>query len=84
MKRNSKSMSEMDIVMQFAKLWGIAVADSRTDKKKYQEIEAHDSVELLSLMLSWKDEYMHDEDAEDTVDFFNGKLKALLSNVENV
>ena len=73
-------MDEMDIVIQFAKLWGIEIADSRCNENKYRKMESYDSSDLLDLLLSWKNDYIHDENADDTVDFFNNKLNSLLNN----
>lgn len=70
-------MDEMDIVVQFAKLWGMETADSRGDKEKYNNMEAYDSEELLNLLCSWKDEYLEDEMIDDSCEFFYKKFKTI-------
>lgn len=63
---------------QFAKLWGMDVTDSRSDKKKYLSLESYDSEELLNLLCSWKDEYLQDESVDDLCQYFYEKLKTIL------
>lgn len=75
-------MKEMDIVIQFAKLWGMEIASLRTDKSTYDMLESYDSVELLALLLSWKNKYLKDEE-EDLVEFFNKQIKDLKAEVLN-
>ena len=70
-------MDEMEIVVQFARLWGMETADSRLDKEKYQCLESYDSEELLELLSVWKNEYFNDENAEDFCEFFNEKIKTI-------
>lgn len=70
-------MDEMDIVVQFAKLWGMEVADARADKERYLRLESYDSEELLDLLCSWKEEYLNDEEADDSCEFFNKKIKTI-------
>lgn len=73
-------MDEMSLVVLFAKLWGMEVADSRSNKEKYTSMEAYDSEELLDLLCSWKKEYINDEDADDPCEFFYKKIKLLYKN----
>lgn len=70
-------MKEMDIVVQFAKLWGMETADSRADKERYRRMESYDSEELLELLTSWKNEYLNDEEADDSCEFFYKKIKTI-------
>ena len=70
-------MDEMGIVIQFAKLWGMETADARTNKERYNTLEAYDSEELLDLLVSWKNEYLEDEEADDSCEFFYKKFKTI-------
>lgn len=71
-------MDEMNIIVQYAKLWGMETVDARSNKEIYNDMETYDSVELLELFMSWKDEYMKDENADDTVKFFYKKFNSLM------
>lgn len=65
--------NEMDIVIQFARLWGIET--EKSGEKRRRQLEGYDSEELLKLILSWKNEYLEDEDTEDSVEFFYQRLE---------
>lgn len=64
-------MKDMDLVVQFAVLWGMYIGSS----KKMKE---YDSEELLTLLTGWKDEYLKQDEIEDSCDFFNLKLENLM------
>lgn len=76
--------STVEIVVAFAKLWGIRTADfawlgkTLEDEKNHQEMESWDSEELLTLLTRWAVEY-EQSGVEDTVEFFEGKLETLLA-----
>lgn len=71
-------IDEMDIIVQFAKLWGIETADSRTNENRYYQMESYDSTELVQLFIGWRDEYMIDISADDSVEFFYKKFNELI------
>lgn len=70
-------MDEMSIVVQFAKLWGMEVANSKSDTERYLRLESYDSEELLDLLCSWKDDYIYDDADEDACAFFYKKIKTI-------
>lgn len=72
-------MMNMDIIVQFSTLWGIELADSKLKKDKYQKMQEYDSADRLVLFQKWLDEYLKDENVEDTVEFFHDKLEKLLA-----
>lgn len=67
-----------DLVVQFAKLWGMSTANARDDEHSYLELEAYDSAELTVLLLKWAEEYLA-SDCDDTVEFFEEKVAQLFS-----
>ena len=69
--------NNMDLIVTFAKLWGIYTADNRTNKKTYRELEAYDSEELLELLSVWAEEFIEGE-YDDTCDFFETKVSHLI------
>lgn len=79
-EEEKEETKDMDLVIQFAKLWGMETADARTDKKRYQQLEGYDSVELLQLLNEWETEYLADENADDSVEFFYNKFNKLIEN----
>lgn len=79
-EEEKEETKDMDLVIQFAKLWGMETADARTNKKRYQQLEGYDSVELLQLLNEWKTEYLADENADDSVEFFYNKFNKLIEN----
>lgn len=70
--------NNQDLIVQYAILWGIEIADSRNNSKRHDLLKSWDSVELLSLFKDWVNEYLKG-DIEDSVDFFNNKLGKLLN-----
>ncbi len=69
-----------DLPVQFAVLWGIEIADSRADEAVYTELSAYDSQELYQMFQGWAGEYLQ-SNSLDTVEFFEEKLRALLSGI---
>ena len=78
----------VEIIVAFAKLWGIKTADfawlgkTSEDEKNRAEMESWDSEELLALLTRWAIEYQTKCDtgeADDTVEFFENKLETLLT-----
>lgn len=72
-------MDEMDIVIKFAKLWGIETEKRKNDKHQYEKMESYDSKDLLNIFIDWKNEYMNDEIAEDASDFFYEKFNSFIA-----
>ena len=76
--------STAEIVVMFAKLWGIKTADfgwvgrNSEDEYNLREMESWDSEELLTLLTRWAVEY-EQSNIEDAVEFFEGKLETLLA-----
>ena len=69
-----------DIIVQFAVLWGIKIGSalSTAEMELAKEMKAYDSEELLVLLSEWaKDLITSDE--EDTVEFFEDKLKNFIN-----
>lgn len=73
-------MKDMDLVIQYAILWGMYIGSAMTveETENAKQMKQWDSVELLDLFYKWKDEYLKQDKIEDSVDFFNEKLKALI------
>lgn len=71
--------NNMDLIVTFAKLWGIYTADHRTNKKTYRELESYDSEELLELLSAWAEEFIEGE-REDTCDFFEAKVTSHIAS----
>lgn len=61
----------MDVVVQFAVLWGMHIGSAITPKEieRAKKMKEYDSEELFELLKSWADEYSKSEE-EDTVEFF--------------
>lgn len=68
-----------DIIVQFAVLWGAKMASpwSKEECEISEKMKQCDSEELLKIFSEWAEEYI-ENDAEDTVDFFEEKLIDLL------
>lgn len=69
-----------DLIVQFAVLWGIKLANGSEREK--DELRQWDSEELLDLFTGWLDEY-RESDYDDSVDFFEDKVEELLNREEN-
>lgn len=70
-----------DLIIQFARLWGqrevlILNAD---DEKLADILKSYDSIELRNFMQQWADEFLYDENNEDTVDFFEKKIEEMMT-----
>lgn len=70
-------MEEMELVVQYARLWGIETVNLKENKEKYFKMQSYNSDELLDLLCSWKNEYLENEEEEDSVRFFYKKLKTI-------
>ena len=68
-----------DIIIQFARLWGQneAYILNARDKEISKKLKEYDSEEMLELLTKWAEEYLQ-SDIEDTVDFFESKLKEIV------
>jgi hypothetical protein len=77
--RRIKTMN--DIIVQFARLWGMHEATVLTaeDEDISDELKQWDSEELYSLLKKWSDEYEKCTDDIDTVEFFELKVKELMN-----
>ena len=53
-------MKDMDLVVQFATLWGMEIGSALNpaELKRVAEMKNYDSEELLTLFVNWKDEYL--------------------------
>lgn len=73
-------MKDMDLVVQYAILWGTYIGSAMTTEEveNSKKMKQWDSIELKDLFCKWKDEYLIQNEIEDSVDFFNMKLKALM------
>lgn len=72
--------NNLDLIVTFAKLWGIVTADSRGDEAIINHLNGYDSEELANLFTAWADEFMSIPEA-DTCDFFDEKMSEILSDV---
>ena len=68
-----------DLIVQFARLWGQREAWGYSAKDQYiaEMLKAYDSEEVYRLLKAWVDEYFSDEDAEDSVAFFENKIEEI-------
>lgn len=73
-----------DLVVQFARLWGQREAwcYNLKDEEVADMLKAYDSEELQQLLQTWVDEYLTDENAEDSVDFFEKKIGEMYEKEE--
>ncbi len=69
-----------DLIVQFARLWGQyeAYVQNAEDEEISDTLKSYDSEEMLKVISKWADEY-EKSDEDDTVDFFEKKLKELVS-----
>lgn len=67
-----------DLVVQFARLWGQyeGYRYSAKDEEVSDMLKSYDSLELYGLLYDWAEEYCL-MDAEDTVEFFEQKIKEM-------
>lgn len=68
-----------DLIVQFARLWGQheAWCYNAKDEEVADILRAYDSEELQHLLQIWVNEYFNDENAEDSVEFFEQKIKEM-------
>lgn len=73
-------MKNMDIIVQFAMLWGetIGYATTATEYEEVKVMKEYDSEDLLKLFTEWKDLYLNQNITDDTCEFFESKRKELL------
>ena len=71
-----------DIIVEFARLWGQREAyhDNEEEIRVAEELKAYDSQECAALLTVWAGEYLANPDANDTYDFFNEKVEALVGS----
>lgn len=72
-----------DLIIQFAILWGIELADTQSawgaeKAKMAEEMKHYDSEELLEIFSAWATEFMSQRSEDDPVFFFNEKLTDLM------
>lgn len=72
--------NHLDLIVTFAKLWGIVTADSRDNEAVVNHLEGYNSEELVNLFTAWSEEYMNIPEA-DTCDFFDEKMSEILADV---
>lgn len=65
-----------DLVVQFAILWGMDIgsASSLKEVEIANEMKKWNSDELYRLFSEWKDEYLSQDEIEDSVEFFRSKV----------
>ena len=73
-------MKNMDIIIQFAVLWGETIGSSLTMKEceEAKIMKEYDSEELLTLFTEWKDLYLNQNITDDTCEFFERKRRELI------
>lgn len=73
-------MKNLDIIIQFAMLWGETIGSATTaaEWKEAKVMKEYDSEDLLQLFSAWKDSYINQNLIEDTCEFFEIKRKELL------
>lgn len=69
-----------DLLVQFAMLWGMEIgsAVSVKEMENAKSMKEWDSQELYELFSTWAQEYLRQNNEEDTVAFFSAKLADLL------
>ena len=72
--------NNLDVIVAFAKLWGITTADLREYKEAVNILEGYDSEELANLFTAWADEYMKNSEIEDLCDFFDEKMSEIIES----
>lgn len=73
-------MKNIDIIIQFAVLWGETIG-SATTTAEWEEskiMKEYDSEELLKLFTEWQNLYMNQNITNDTCEFFEMKRKELI------
>ena len=67
-----------DLVVQFARLWGIHEAGgwSKEEIELAEKLKGYDSEEMTAVLEKWAEEYI-EEEFDDTVEFFEEKIKKL-------
>lgn len=80
-KKNKKTNTESaadnnDLVVQFAILWGMDIGSASSSKEVEiaNEMKKWNSDELYRLFSEWKDEYLSQDEIEDSVEFFRSKV----------
>ena len=78
-----------DLVVQFATLWGMDIGSASSSKEVEiaNEMKQWNSDELYRLFSEWKDEYLSQDEIEDSVEFFRSKVTNwfyLTKKVENL
>lgn len=73
-------MKNIDIIIQFAVLWGetIGSATTATEWEESRIMKEYDSEELLKLFTEWQNLYMNQNITNDTCEFFEMKRKELI------
>ncbi len=73
-------MKNIDIITQFAILWGETIGSSLTmeECEEAKIMKEYDSEELLTLFTEWKDLYLNQDIIDDTCEFFERKRKELI------
>ena len=69
-----------DLMIQFARLWGqreVLILNS-DDEIIANILKSYDSEELLQLLKKWADEFVDNNESDDTVDFFERKIEGML------
>jgi hypothetical protein len=72
--------NNLDVIVTFAKLWGIVTCDSRDNEAIVNHLEGYDSEELANLFVSWTEEFMSIPEA-DLGDFFDEKMSDILNGI---
>lgn len=77
-----------DIIVQFAILWGMRLGDGllnrHDDYFMQDEMKQYDSQEVMKILTEWAEEYQNG-DNEDTVEFFDEKVRCLIfHNLRNL
>jgi hypothetical protein len=67
-----------DLIIQFARLWGLQEAYRWSTKEEEisDMLKGYDSMELSNLLYNWAEEY-DSTNANDTVDFFEQKIEEM-------
>ena len=72
-------MKNIDIIIQFARLWGQKEATVLTarDEDISDALKSYDSEEMTSLLEDWAEEYLV-SDTDYVCDFFKGKIEEMV------
>lgn len=73
-------MKNIDIIIQFAVLWGETIGSATTtaEREEAKTMKEYNSEELLKLFTEWKNSYMNQNITNDTCEFFEMKRKELM------